>query len=296
MFLGVLATYPVFFSNETGNLSIAIENDMVDCMRFVLQAGEVSECASEESRFLNWRFLSLLRPNWTLGDSPQPGSVFLGSVQWAEVSYMSPPVVNVTTPVESSVDVRSFARPGWSAELGRFACTNCTAHNVLAVTIASPTPCVGRPQELSVFTSPDLREIPLLPVSVSVDMNSVSFWTNWEGRLSPDGRRAFLSRSLQLCFFSSVHAVSGVPVGSVTFQVDSVDSEVFVFLILFFLLFYPLMCVVAWAINSAKMSRMMASIRNIRDHIQSQQLEYELISRTQPYYLLFPGLAAFNAL
>lgn len=277
--------FPLNFAGEPFNISLAIQSSQMQvtnpCIRLVSALGNSTECAVVAGSLPGWAFFTLQRPNWTLGASPAKAAVFVGSFEWAAVEYILSPTLSNQT-VSSEVAVRSFFRPGWSAELARLTCTNCSTHNILVIASQAKDACEGRPQERNFFAHSMLKLVdPSLSFfeSGNVEISSISFWTHSDARLSTDERRVLMSIPLQLCFYESVHAVRGTLVGSVDFMPDSGDAEVFVFLILFFLLFYPLMCIITWALNAAKMKRVLTCMRDIKDHIQTQQLEYELMPR-----------------
>jgi len=266
--------YPIF-RNEIGNLTLSLELlKKPACVSLLADSGEKSDCANLISSIGDHYFHTLDRPTW-VGAEVQ-GDVLVDGLVWGQIAYIDNPILKFepnSPPVE--ITVRNFFRPGWSAEIGQYPCTNCSAFNRLFLSPPSKEPCVGFPYSTGIW-------LDQLPITSTVESDLISFWTFTDARLDPSGRKSLFAQPLQLCFYPSLHEHSGIPAGTVQFLADTADSEVFVFLILFFLLCYPLMCLITWAFNAVKMKRMLLCIRNIKDHIQSQQLEYELILRNQP--------------
>ena len=288
--------YPISFERQSDtmhpptNLSITLQNTTwmhltsETCVTLVQLDAPISNhttCAqyvdteAEQSAV----FFLIPRPDWTYGDTPSPGGVFVDGTQVLRVLYYPKPQLGVITDYSREIGVRTTFRAGWSSLLAEILCTNCSHVNFVSVKpyIPNTQVCQSRPETHNAFAP--LSTAFQFPFETHPEQSQgqVIFWTSADISLPFSFRSAIFKRPLTVCFYEDRHKTTGTPIGSVEFDYDASDSEMLMLIILMAVVCFPMLAVLSAVCTAAKMKRVHERLREIRDLVQTRQLEQELL-------------------
>jgi hypothetical protein len=209
-----------------------------------------------------------------------PGGIFLDRRQIMSVVYYPKPELGVVHEYTRDIPVRVTLRPGWSSELARVPCKNCSEYNFVSMKMYVPyiSVCQSRPEQYNVFASARAKGVvDEFPVETHAREDEIIFWTSTNTRLPLSFRSSLFRKPVTVCFYEDRHRSEGIAIGSVVFDYDGGDSEALIMIILMAIVFFPLFAVVSAVCTASKMKRVHERLRDIREAIQGRQLEQELL-------------------
>jgi hypothetical protein len=262
-------------------------------------------------------FKSSGRPEWMTGPSPAQTWVCLDGKRIGHVEYYSVPILHHQPPERSTVNVRLFVNPGWMNELGKgIPCSGCniSIHSVaLKEPVRGQNACAGHREEnnfllrfqndgdddgdhINIFPfkfrlvggSDQNQDVPFIietdnPMddpdtylhTYTVSSDKVSMYTI-NGQEHGD---VIFGKTVHWCFYTDVHADSGLYLGDVVFVLSENDTSGLVIFILFFMVAFPIIAMITAALYCYRLKQQRQWVLSVKYFIQRLQLEQELSLR-----------------